>query len=306
MLTRCAGLACATLLLGAAAARAQDGGIEVVSGRTIFEHGIRVTAGYQYERKSSLWHHGERIPDPQDRLYEEHRTVLGAAYGFRPDLTGYVLLPYVERQQASTSAAGRVRIGDAGMGDADVLVKWRGFKRDWERGTLNVSLIAGLELPTGDVNERAGGARLKPGFQLGSGSVDPLLAGAAMGALGRLRYDAAVSWRWNVDGAHAYDKGDVVQARADVGYQFLLKKFPGPSASAKLGVTWRREGPSHQATDRIANSGSTVWIGRLALSAHPAPAHDLTVTIEFPLHQRMRGDQLGLEWRGGCVFGYRF
>jgi len=64
-----------------------------------------------------------------------------------------------------------------GLGDAIVLVKYRFYRRDSERGTTQASVTFGPKLPTGRTGlTGAIGRRLPAGLQPGSGSTDLSLA----------------------------------------------------------------------------------------------------------------------------------
>jgi hypothetical protein len=68
-------------------------------------------------------------------------------------------------------------VGGTGLGDAMVLVKYRFYRRDSERGTTQASVTFGPKIPTGrtDLTD-TNGKRLPAGLQPGSGSADLFLA----------------------------------------------------------------------------------------------------------------------------------
>jgi hypothetical protein len=100
--------------------------------------------------------------------------VLKFTWGFHPNFDVTVLLPIVTNHFDSPSTAPR---GGTGLGDALLLVKYRFYRRDSERGTTQASFTFGPKIPTGrtdllDTNT----ARLPAGLQPGSGSTDLFLA----------------------------------------------------------------------------------------------------------------------------------
>jgi hypothetical protein len=75
------------------------------------------------------------------------------------------------------SANGNLVSGGTGVGDAMVLLKYRFYRQDSERGTTQASVTFGPKLPTGrtDLNDMSGN-RLPASLQPGSGSTDVFLA----------------------------------------------------------------------------------------------------------------------------------
>jgi len=208
----------------------QEGGIEVFAAETLFTSGTRVSVGHVYRSRGSLLLGDDEISDPLDQTLSEHRVVTSIAHGIRRDLTLSALFPVVRRELDSN--AGDVR--NSGLGDVALLAKYRAYKQDWKRGAMHVSLIGGLELPTGDTGARAAGARLSPSLQTGSGAWNPF-AGVSMNAsFNRVRFDAIGFYKLNTEGAQGLEAGDFFSLEADAAYRFLHAKYPGPTASAKL------------------------------------------------------------------------
>lgn len=68
-------------------------------------------------------------------------------------------------------------VGGTGLGDAMVLVKYRFYRRDSQRGTTQASVTAGPKVPTGKTNlQSSNGSLLPASLQPGSGSTDLFLA----------------------------------------------------------------------------------------------------------------------------------
>ena len=77
----------------------------------------------------------------------------------------------------SLAFTGAPTVGGTGLGDAMVLVKYRFYRRDSERGTTQASVTFGPKIPTGrtDLTD-ANGKQLPASLQPGSGSTDLFLA----------------------------------------------------------------------------------------------------------------------------------
>jgi hypothetical protein len=103
-----------------------------------------------------------------------HEADVNFTWGFYRNFDLTILLPVVTNDfDAGTSPD----VGGTGLGDARVLVKYRFYRRDSERGTTQASVTLGAKVPTGRTGLRdANGIRLPAGLQPGSGSTDLFLA----------------------------------------------------------------------------------------------------------------------------------
>ena len=290
------------LLLLAAPVSAQAGGIEVFAAETLFASGTRVSISHIRERKGTLFDGTSELSDPLHRTFTERRLVAAIDHGLLPNLTLSALVPYVHKSLESSAGD----LSGEGFGDVAVLAKWRVHKRDWRRGAFHVSVIGGLELPTGETGARDQGARLPVSLQPGSGSWDPFLALAVNLDLNRLRFDALAFHKLNTEGAQDYEDGDFTAFGVEGAYRFLHTKYPGPTASAKLGLQWRHEGKAVQNGSTVTGTGSDELIVRTGLSWHPAPEWDLSLSVQVPLYQDYEDLQLGFDYRTFLALGIRF
>jgi len=290
------------VLLVAGPAAAQDGGIEVFAAEPLFANGTRVSLTHIYESKGSLYRGSNEISNPLDLGRDEHRVVLGIDRGLLPDVAVSVLVPWVTKDFESDA-------GDAdgsGLGDVALVGKYRFHQTNFPRGTFNVSFVGGLELPTGTTSESQGGSRLPPGLQPGSGSWDPFFAFTSNYSVNRYRLDAGAFYKLNTEGAQSYEDGDFFSFSLDAKYRFLLRKYPGPSAAAKLGIQWRHQGRAERDGTNVTNSGSDELRARTGISWHPAPNIDFSFTVEIPVYQDFNGEQLALDYRTFLALGLRF
>lgn len=103
-----------------------------------------------------------------------HEADFNFTWGFHPNLDLTVLLPVVTNHFEMVNAP---TVGGTGLGDAMVLVKYRFYRRDSQRGTTQASVTAGPKVPTGKTNlQSSNGSLLPAGLQPGSGSTDLFLA----------------------------------------------------------------------------------------------------------------------------------
>jgi hypothetical protein len=95
-------------------------------------------------------------------------------WGFYRNFDLTALVPIVTNHYDRGSAPA---VGGTGLGDGMVLVRYRFYRRDSERGTTQASVTLGPKIPTGrtDLTD-TNGKRLPAGLQPGSGSTDLFLA----------------------------------------------------------------------------------------------------------------------------------
>jgi hypothetical protein len=295
-------LACALGLSLTDLATAQEGGIEVFAAETLFATGTRVSISHIFNRKGKLLQGSDSVPNTFDLRRDEHRIVAAVDHGIRPDLTLSALFPFVKKELESNAGD----LSGSGFGDLALLAKYRAYKRDWPRGAFHLSTIGGVEIPTGETDVRDAGSRLPPQLQPGLGSWNPFLGLSANLNLNRYRFDALALYKLNTEGAQDFEKGDFVSLQAGAAYRFYQAKYPGPSASAKLGLQWRHEGQSKQAGLTLADSGSEELLLNAGLGWHPAPNIDFSLAIDLPLYEDLEGTQLGLDYRTFLALGIRF
>ena len=99
-----------------------------------------------------------------------HEGDFNFTWGFHPNFDLTVIVPIVTNHFAFVGAP---TVGGTGLGDAMLLVKYRFYRRDSERGTTQASVTFGPKIPTGETDlSTAGGQRLPASLQPGSGSTD--------------------------------------------------------------------------------------------------------------------------------------
>lgn len=103
-----------------------------------------------------------------------HEGDFNFTWGFYRDFDLTIIVPIVTNHFEN---AGLPTVGGTGLGDAMVLVKYRFYRRDSERGTTQTSVTFGPKIPTGRMDLNAtNGARLPASLQPGSGSTDLFVA----------------------------------------------------------------------------------------------------------------------------------
>jgi hypothetical protein len=103
-----------------------------------------------------------------------HEGDLNFTWGFYSNFDMTILVPIVTNHFDSTNEP---TVGGTGLGDTMVLVKYRFYRRDSQRGTTQASVTFGPKVPTGRTDLTGqDGVLLPASLQPGSGSTDFFLA----------------------------------------------------------------------------------------------------------------------------------
>jgi hypothetical protein len=225
--------------------------------------------------------------------------------------------------RASTGRAG-FTMESYGMADSMLMAKYRLYTDDPLIPTSQVSLLMGLVLPTGSIDEKnkdhpveARRKELLPyGMQLGGGTFDPVLGilyqgsstpwwwGVNLTYIPRL-YDNSRDWRWGSE--FRYDLYAMHQFRYDmVAYAQLNGKMQG---KVRGEMDAAADGSSGRATIGDPTSGYTTptwdpdnYGGHIVhttvgLQWQPVPFNIIDVGLSLPVYQDLNGPQMEEDWK---------
>ena len=107
-----------------------------------------------------------------------HEGLFNFTWGIHRNFAFTALVPVVTNRFDMSTPAAPLSVGGTGLGDVILLMKYRFYRRDSERGTTQASVTFGPKLPTGSTSlTSTNGVLLPAGLQAGSGSTDFFLAG---------------------------------------------------------------------------------------------------------------------------------
>lgn len=212
-----------------------------------------------------------------------HAGNINFTWGFHRDWDLTVLVPIVTNRFDLPSAP---RVGGTGVGDAMVLVKYRFYRRDSERGTTQASLTVGPKLPTGGTGlTEASGKRLPAGLQPGSGSTDFFLAAnwtyTGLFNLRRLVADEDFHTLIRAQGTQATRLGTDVQSRFWLSYRPYESKngarewFIGPT------LTWLHSQDERVAGLTQSGSGGDVLLAGMTTYAGLRPGLHIWLGMDW-------------------------
>ncbi len=269
-----------------------------------------------------------------------YMTMFGGAYSFTDDLAVMVMTSYKRNDMDmvfnaplrnnmlgnNPTRANGFTMQSSGLGDTKLLAKYRVFSNDNLAPTQQLSVVGGLSLPTGSINKRftnspltgQNGQILPYKMQMGSGSVDPIMAVTYQGASSPFWYgfNAMYIGRWH-ENDQGYEQGDEVKFDLYGMYQFHERAL----VHLQMNGHWEDQYNGLPGATRFNNNGIFPPTGQFAsplfnpnnygftkvnltagVQFQPFPLHIMELLASVPVHQDVNGPQLKEEWR--MMFSY--
>lgn len=251
-LSQCAGcsaLLAAILMVCPPWAKAQGASPETAA--TLFPGGALVSYNSVFATRGMFPSSLGKMPSTARPTFS-HEGLFNFTWGFHRDFALTVLVPVLTNRFDMSTAAGRSSVGGTRLGDVVLLVKYRFYRRDSERGTTQASVTLGPKIPTGSTSMTGtSGVLLPAGLQAGCGSTDFFVAGnwtyTGVFNLRRLVADEDFHAELRSQGTQRTQLGSNVASRFWLSYRPYQSKnlkhewFIGPE------LTWL-----HMQDDRIA------------------------------------------------------
>lgn len=287
-------------------ASAQQGAIELFVGETIFVGGTRISSTWLHQEGGDLRNSVASAANPDGSDLSRDILVLGAMHGLRRGTDLTLLAPIFHTDATMGSTPNAIDADHTALGDISLTVRQRLHHEVWHRSAWSTSLLGGIQLPTGDDDERRNGVLLPANLQAGSGSWDPFASMATTLELDRLRFDANAFYLRPTQGSQNFEAGEVFSVTMMMGYRALMTRYPGPTVSIKGGLRYRHEGRSRQDGDLLDGFGREELALRIGSTWHPAPEWDVVVTLEVPVYQDVNETQSEIDYRFVAGVGWRF
>jgi hypothetical protein len=274
------------------------------NGATLFPGGALVAWGSSIVTRSPGVAQAAATGDAGVRPTFGYEGVLTFAWAFRRDYEVIAELPVESlRFEPGAGPTG----GGSGLGDLRMLLKHRFLRRDSERGTSQVSFVAGPKLPTGRTGSRdPSGALLPIGLQAGSGSTDLLLGlrGTYTGLfhVRRLVADATLDHLLRTQGADSSRMGNETEARLWISYRPHQSASVGKEWFIGPSLTYQQIGHDRRAGRDVTASGSrTLWLGATTYASPRAGLVFWLAAERAAAQQARSGLEAGLRVRFGVT-----
>lgn len=131
-------------------------------------------------------------------------------YGFTEKFAGVATIPYVYKKQRTNSGSERITRKISGLGDISLLGKYRILTKDSPGATSRLSILGGLEVPTGRSGDSDSIGKLPRAFQIGSGSWDPVLGAAYSNQTLDDEWDYNLTYQFNTE-SRDFEFGDILK-----------------------------------------------------------------------------------------------
>ncbi len=259
-----------------------------------FNTALPVAKGEFIFRQQFLYKRASDDPSAANRKMEVLGGISVLAYGVTGDLAIFGVLPYRDKQLSVTTGGERATRRTLGIGDAQLFGRQTIFKNNFPGGSFRVAPFAGIELPTGDDNDRDSLGTLPATLQLGSGSWDPFAGVVATYQTLDFQIDVSAGYKVNTE-ANNFEFGD--EARFDASLQTRLwpRKLGGGVPGFLYGVieanlihTAKNE--TNGTTD--GNSGGITLFIAPGLQ-YVTKRWILEAIVQIPAFQNLNGSALG-------------
>ena len=185
-----------------------------------FNTALPVAEGEFVLREQFLYRKASDDPSAADRKLEVPGVISVLGYGINADLAVFGVLPYLDKELDIMSPDNqRISRESNGFGDARLFGRYTLYKHNIPGRNLRIAPFLGLELPTGDDDERDNLGALPAPLQSGSGSWDPF--GGIVLTYQTLAYeiDVQAGYKGNTE-ANDFEFGD--EATLDASLQYRL------------------------------------------------------------------------------------
>lgn len=237
-------------------------------------------------------------PTSQDRETSTLSVPTTFVYGFTEEFAGIATIPWVYREHRTTSGSERITRKTSGIGDIVLLSKYRLHTKDFPGGTSRLSVLGGLELPTGRTGDSDSQGKLPRGLQVGSGSWDPLLGFALTHQTLDDEWDYSITYQLNND-AHHFEFGDVLKYTLAYQKRILPWRLPEEglytqfNAVLEFNGEWKQKNQDESGS--IADSGgNTIFLSPGLQIA--AKRFVVETSVQIPVVQDLNGSQVETDY----------
>jgi hypothetical protein len=289
---------------------------------------FNVGARYEYrklQKLSAATREALKTANPNADLHSADSLMVPSfslSYGVTDDLTIGVRVPLVYRfgmedshahlEDGAVHEVENMDLGDnEGLGDTLFFGQYRFYKDEATR--THVSLLLGVNAPTGDTKERvhstgAGGhdgTRFETELQPGSGAWNGLLGLAFTKQLDAMSFDSSVMYSISTEGAQGSDLGDSVGYNISSAYRLplagLAELFNKSALDFVLEFNGQHQEHEEQAGVKVGNSGgNSLYISpglRFVSGSNRWNNWNVGTSFGYPIVDDSNGDQDALDYR---------
>ncbi|MGI6656314.1 MAG: transporter [Desulfobulbus sp.] len=282
-------------------------------------HGLVIPKGkyqlclqYNYAHKDDLYKGRDKKTGNYVGKYDQvdHVANLIFKLGLFENFETRLIVPFINRElkRKSGNPPENTNITDnSGLGDIKVIGRYSLLserKGDW----LSMAIGGGVKLPTGDTDKKnvapfsTNYEYMGPGFQLGTGSWDPIFELGITKFSGPSRYDFHTMYTIGTKGSHGSRKGDTF--KCDLGYGYALNKHF--DVELELNSVYQKA-HRHDNKSTVDTGGHTIY---LTPGMHWKINRELHLSMGVPIviYRDINGKSRTPDWKSqyGLSEDYRF
>ncbi len=221
-------------------------------------------------------------------------------YNLATDAVATLVVPYLIKEFRNPD---KTHQDTRGVGDIRLIGKYRFYREDAPLGSKQMSVIGGLELPTGNTTKRKDGVKLPPPRQLGSGGVDPFFGFAAGWISGHHAIEGGTQVKYN--SRHSGFRFGV-ESNYDISYAYRI--FPGwPVPNAQLNFLLELNGQHRErnisGSSKVRNSGRDTILLSPGIQYILFDNALLEASFQYPVLEQVNGKQFHQDYT--VLFGFR-
>jgi hypothetical protein len=304
--------------------------------------GPRIGVSEQLTRFGTLQRGSEEVANPADEYLLSSITQLWLGYRFTPRVGVQVNLPFISRTFRRLEGERLVHDDETGIGDLALLGDVLVYSRAGERTVLRLSVLGGIELPTGSSDRLAeeladrhahaapaasgrpagggvgqhtvGGEEGTPAAResgihghdlaLGSGSVDGIVGGHLFWSRDRAFVTLAAQYVIRTEGDFAYRYANDLTWTGGPGFFPLLDH--GRTLGVQFVLTGETKGNDVQAGRKTGDTGVTALYGGPGVRLTWRTSLTAEVVADLPLLQHNTGLQVVPDYRMRGAATWRF
>ena len=220
----------------------------------------------------------------EDNWMTEQMYELNIGYGLTRDLSVYIEPTYkVKEMEMPHGGMHLMKEDSSGVGDTEVLARYRFRKKDRKDGSCQQALLVGIKLPTGAWNLEDNGTKLMDMVQPGTGSVDYRAGLAMTHRKGNFTLDGDLIYTIKTENQEDYKFGNLLSYDLAGLYQikdtYLMLELNG-----RLAEKDEIDG------DKDSDTGGHQLFVNPGISHHIMPNVMLMLSVQVPIYTDMNGD----------------
>lgn len=193
--------------------------------------------------------------------------------------------------------SGQHRTSGFGIGDLNLLAKYNLYQEDFSDRTFRIAAKAGIQVPTGKIDEQDSIGVLPRSLQRGKGSWNPNVGIVVTALHGRQGFNAGLSYTLNTK-ANGYEFGDVI--KYDLAYSYRLlpdvyHEYPAHQINGFLELNGIWSAKHKQNSSELDNTGGHELLLSPGIQ-YVYYNYLIEASVQIPIVKALNGSQLSTEY----------